>query len=392
MLTDFLLKLTTNKNTNFSDNKIRGKVGYLAGIVGIVVNSILFIIKLIIGISISSIAVLADAFNNLSDAASSVITIIGFKLSNLPPDKEHPYGHGRIEYLSALIVAFMVMLVGFQFIKTSINRIIHPKVVVFELIPFVILLISIFFKIWLSIFNKKLGDKISSSTLKATSADALGDVFTTSVVVVSLLASLFTNVPIDGYIGDLIALAILYAGFNLVKETISPLIGEAPSEELINSIKNGVLSYEYITGVHDLIVHNYGPGRTMASIHAEFPANINVMDIHEVIDKAERELSEKLELHLVIHMDPISIDTKEIIKTRNEVEEIIKDNPIIKSIHDFRIVGEGNKKNLIFDIVIDASKLSKDITEKSIKFDVLNAIKKNSPQYNCIITIDKEYQ
>ncbi len=392
MLTDFLLKLTTKGNTDFSDNKIRGKVGYLAGIVGIVVNSILFIIKLVIGISISSIAVLADAFNNLSDAASSVITIIGFKLSNLPPDKEHPYGHGRIEYLSALIVAFMVMLVGFQFIKTSIDRIIHPKAVVFELISFIILLISIFFKIWLSIFNKKLGDKISSSTLKATSTDALGDVFTTSVVVVSLLASLFTDVAIDGYIGVLIALAILYAGFNLVKETISPLIGEAPSEELINSIKNGVLSYEYITGVHDLIVHNYGPGRTMASIHAEFPANIGVMDIHEVIDKAERELSEKLELHLVIHMDPISIDTKEIIKTRNEVEEIIKDNPIIKSIHDFRIVGEGNKKNLIFDIVIDANKLSKDITEKSIEHDILSAIKRNSPQYNCIITIDKEYQ
>lgn len=391
MLTDFLLKFVTKGNTNFSDNKVRGRVGYLSGVVGIVVNLILFIIKLTIGIIVSSIAVLADAFNNLSDAASSIITIIGFKLSNLPPDKEHPYGHGRIEYLSALIVAFMVMLVGFQFIKTSINRIMHPKAIVFEWTPFIVLLVSIFFKIWLSIFNKKLGDKISSSTLKATSTDALGDVFTTSVVAASLLTSLFTDLPIDGYIGVFIAIAIIYSGFNLVKETISPLIGEAPDEELINSIKKGVLSYEYITGVHDLIVHNYGPGRTMASIHAEFPANINVMTIHEVIDKAERELSEKLELHLVIHMDPISMDTKEIVKTRNEVEEIIKDNPIIKSIHDFRIVGDGNK-NLIFDIVIDANKLSKDITEESIKLNIINAIKKNNPQYNCIITIDREYQ
>lgn len=219
----------------------------------------------------------------------------------------------------------------------------------------------------------------------------LGDVFTTSVVAVSLLASLYTDVPIDGYIGILIAIFILYAGFSLIKETISPLIGEAPDEELINSLKNGVLSYEYITGVHDLIVHNYGPGRSMASIHAEFPANINVITIHEVIDRAERELSQKLELHLVIHMDPISVDTKEIIKTRNEVEEIIIDYPFIESMHDFRIVGEGNKKNLIFDIVVDANKLSKDIEEENIKLDISNAIKKTNPMYNCIITIDKEY-
>ena len=322
MLIDYLLKLATKGNTDFLDNNVRGRVGYLAGIVGIVVNMFLFILKLTIGIVVSSIAVMADAFNNLSDAASSIITIVGFKLSNLPPDKEHPYGHGRIEYLSALIVAFMVMIVGFQFIKTSIDRIINPKPVVFEWIPFVLLLVSISFKVWLSFFNKKLGNKISSSALKATATDALGDVFTTSVVVISLFASRLTNIPIDGYIGALVAIAIIYAGFSLVKETISPLIGEAPDEELKKSIKDGVLSYEYITGVHDLIVHNYGPGRSMASIHAEFPAD---MDIHEVIDRAERELSEKFELHLVIHMDPVSVETEEIIETRNEVNKIIKD-------------------------------------------------------------------
>lgn len=391
MLIDYLLKLATKGNTDFLDNKVRGRVGYLAGIVGIVVNLFLFIIKLAIGIVVSSIAVMADAFNNLSDAASSIITIVGFKLSNLPPDKEHPYGHGRIEYLSALLVAFMVMIVGFQFIKTSIDRIINPKPVVFEWIPFILLLVSISFKVWLSFFNKKLGDKISSSALKATATDALGDVFTTSVVVISLFASRFTYIPIDGYIGVLVAIAILYAGFSLVKETISPLIGEAPDEKLKKSIKDGVLSYEYITGVHDLIVHNYGPGRSMASIHAEFPADINVMAIHEVIDRAERELSEKFELHLVIHMDPVSVETEEIIETRNEVNEIIKDNPSIKSIHDFRIVGKGEKKNLIFDIVVDGSKLDKNTTEEDLKHDISDAIKENNPQYNCIITIDKEY-
>ena len=391
MLIDYLLKLATKGNTDFLDNNVRGRVGYLAGIVGIVVNMFLFILKLTIGIVVSSIAVMADAFNNLSDAASSIITIVGFKLSNLPPDKEHPYGHGRIEYLSALIVAFMVMIVGFQFIKTSIDRIINPKPVVFEWIPFVLLLVSISFKVWLSFFNKKLGNKISSSALKATATDALGDVFTTSVVVISLFASRLTNIPIDGYIGALVAIAIIYAGFSLVKETISPLIGEAPDEELKKSIKDGVLSYEYITGVHDLIVHNYGPGRSMASIHAEFPADINVMDIHEVIDRAERELSEKFELHLVIHMDPVSVETEEIIETRNEVNKIIKDNPSIKSIHDFRIVGKGEKKNLIFDIVVDCSKLGKNTTEEDLKHDICDAIKENNPQYNCIITVDKDY-
>lgn len=391
MLINYLLKLATKGNTDFLDNEVRGKVGYLAGIVGIVVNLFLFIIKLTIGLIVSSIAVLADAFNNLSDAASSIITIVGFKLSNMPPDKEHPYGHGRIEYLSALIVAFMVMIVGFQFIKTSIDRVINPKPVVFEWIPFVLLLVSISFKIWLSFFNKKLGDKISSSALKATATDALGDVFTTSVVVISLFASRFTRIPIDGYIGVLVAIAIIYAGFSLVKETISPLIGEAPDEELKKSIKDGVLSYEYITGVHDLIVHNYGPGRSMASIHAEFPADINVMAIHEVIDRAERELSEKFELHLVIHMDPVSVETEEIIETRNEVNKIIKGNPSIKSIHDFRIVGKGEKKNLIFDIVVDSSKLDKNTTEEDLKHDICDAIKKDNPQYNCIITVDNDY-
>jgi cation diffusion facilitator family transporter len=391
MLIDHLLKLATKGNTDFSDNKVRGKVGYLAGIVGIVVNMFLFILKLTIGIVVSSIAVMADAFNNLSDAASSIITIVGFKLSNLPPDKEHPYGHGRIEYLSALIVAFMVMIVGFQFIKTSIDRIINPKPVVFEWAPFVLLLVSISFKIWLSFFNKKLGDKISSSALKATATDALGDVFTTSVVVISLFASRLTSIPIDGYIGALVAVAIIYAGFSLVKETISPLIGEAPDEGLKKSIKDGVLSYEHITGVHDLIIHNYGPGRSMASIHAEFPADINVMDIHEVIDRAERELSEKFELHLVIHMDPVSVETEEIIEAKNEVNKIIKDKPSIKSIHDFRIVGKGEKKNLIFDIVVDSSKLDKNTTEEDLKHDICDTIKKDNPQYNCIITIDNDY-
>lgn len=389
-MTNFLISKVVGENPNFEDNKIREKIGYLGGIVGIIVNILLFLVKLSIGILVSSIAVMADAFNNLSDAASSLITILGFKLANRPPDREHPYGHGRIEYISALIVAFMVMLVGVQFIKSSIERILDPKSVVFQLVPFLILLLSIAFKIYLSIFSKKLGDLIDSTSLKATAADALGDVFTTIVVLISLVSANFTSLPIDGYIGLLVAILIIFAGLSLIKETVSPLIGEAPDQELINNIKESVLAYKYITGVHDLVVHNYGPGRTMASIHAEFPSNIDVMEIHEVIDRAERELSDKLDLDLVIHMDPISMDTEEIIESRKEVESIIEDIPEIQSIHDFRIVGKDKNKNLIFDIVIDGNNipLSED---KRIRDELIGKINEIRPDYNCIITVDREY-
>ncbi|MDF2877830.1 MAG: cation efflux family protein [Clostridia bacterium] len=391
MLTDYLFKKVAKGRTDFKDRHFRGQIGYLCGVVGIVINLILFFVKAAIGLLISSVAVLADAFNNLSDAASSVITIIGFKLSNKPADKEHPYGHGRIEYLSALIIAFLVILVSFQFIKTSIDRILNPAPVVFEWIPFILLFISIFFKLWLSLFNKKLGDKINSASLKATATDAMGDAFTTFVVVISFFAAQFTTFPIDGYVGCLVAIFILFAGLNLIKDTINPLIGEAPDKELVKDLTEGVLSYDYITGVHDLIVHNYGPFRTMASIHAEIPADISIMTIHEIIDKAERELSEKLRLHLVIHMDPICIMTEEMAKIKNEVMKIIKYNPLIKSMHDFRVSGECPKKNLIFDIVVDAHRLGKILSEEEIKTMIKQAIHEINPDYHCIITIDKDY-
>ena len=292
MLSNFLIRRFIKNSDNIADNKVRIAYGNLGGIVGICVNSLLFLIKLFVGIFAGSVAIMADAFNNLSDAASSVITIIGFKMANKPADAEHPFGHGRIEYLSALIVSFMVMLVGFQFVKTSFSKILNPEAVKFEFIPFILLLISIGFKLWLSKFNKNLGNKINSSALKAAGTDALGDVFTSSTVVISFLAAKFTTLPIDGYIGILVALAIIYSGFTLINETISPLLGEAPDPELVNNIIEMVLSYENIIGVHDLIIHNYGPGRVMASIHAEIPADINIMTIHDIIDKAEREISE----------------------------------------------------------------------------------------------------
>ena len=391
MFSNFLVKTFIKNSENTKDKDVRNRYGFLGGIIGIITNIILFAIKLSAGMLVSSIAVTADAFNNLSDAASSVITIAGFKMANRPADKEHPFGHGRIEYLSALIVAFMVMLVGLQFVKSSFEKIINPEATKFEWLPFILLIVSIFLKLWLSRFNKFVGEKINSSALKASSVDALGDVFTSTSVVISLLVSKFTSFHIDGYIGVIVALVIIYSGFSLVRETINPLLGEAPDPELVKDIETMMLSYDNIIGVHDLIIHNYGPGRCMASAHAEIPSDIDVITIHNIIDRAEREISEKLNIYLVIHMDPICLSDDEIRKAYNEVSKIIKYNPLIKSMHDFRIVGEGEEKNLIFDVVVDSKALSKVMSENELKDSIIKSIKELHPNYNCIITIDHDY-
>lgn len=391
MISKFLVKTFIKDFENTKDPKVRNKYGNLGGFVGITINFILFLIKFFIGMLVGSIAISADAFNNLSDAGSSIITILGFKMASKPADAEHPFGHGRIEYLSALLVAFLVMLVGIQFIKSSIERILNPTPVTFELIPFILLLISIGFKVWLSSFNKFVGNKINSSALKAAATDALGDVFTSSTVVISFLLSKFTSFPIDGYIGVLVALAILYAGFELVKETLNPLLGEAPDPELVNDICEKVLSYPLISGVHDLIVHNYGPGRIIASIHAEIPSDKDIMEIHNVIDMAEREVSRDLNIHLVIHMDPICIITDEIKETWDYVEKVLRKYPEIKSMHDFRIIGEGDTKNLIFDIVVSPSIASKRKEKEQMLKNIKEAIHSEHPQYNCVITVDYDF-
>ena len=388
MFSNFLVKRFVKDSENVSDIKVRGAYANLAGVVGIITNLILFIIKLSVGLLSNSVSILADAFNNLSDAASSIITIVGFKMANKPADAEHPFGHGRIEYITAMIVSFMVMLVGLQFVKTSFQKIINPTPVTFELLPFILLLISIGFKFWLSKFNKSIGNKINSSTLKATATDAMGDVFTSTTVVISFLISKFTTLPIDGYIGIIVALAIVYSGFSLIKETLNPLLGEPPDPVLVSNITDMVMSYENITGIHDLIVHNYGPGRIMASIHAEIPSNIDIMEIHHIIDTAEREISKKLNIYLVIHMDPICVDTDEIIEARNMVQDVLSKYKEIKSFHDFRVVGDHDKKNLIFDIEVSPTCLSNESNSAKLLSNIKNDIKEKSPEYKCVITVD----
>ena len=388
MFSNFLVKRFVKNYDNVSDVKVRGAYANLAGIVGIVTNLMLFIIKLSVGLFSNSVSILADAFNNLSDAASSIITIIGFKMANKPADAEHPFGHGRIEYITAMIVSFMVMLVGIQFVKTSFQKIINPTPVTFELWPFILLLISIGFKFWLSKFNKSIGNKINSSTLKATATDAMGDVFTSTTVVISFLICNFTTLPIDGYIGIVVALAIVYSGFSLIKETLSPLLGEPPDPVLVSNITDMVMSYDNITGIHDLIVHNYGPGRIMASIHAEIPSNIDIMEIHHIIDTAEREISKELNIYLVIHMDPICVDTDEIIEARNMVKDVLSKYEEVKSFHDFRVIGEHDNKNLIFDIEVSPTCLANESSSSKLLANIEKDIKEKAPEYRCVITVD----
>ena len=391
MISKYLIKKFIKNPENIEDKKTRNSYVYLGSVVGIICNLILSSIKITVGIVSGSVSILADGFNNLSDMASSVITMIGIKLANRPADKEHPFGHGRMEYLSALVVAFMVMLVGVQFIKSSIDRIMNPVPISFEMVPFILLLLSLIVKFWLSKFNKYVGEKINSSALKAASVDALGDVFTSGCVLISFVAAKFTTLPIDGYVGLVVSLAILYAGYSLVKDTISPLLGEAPDEDLVKAIKQGVLSYDNIIGVHDLIIHNYGVGKCMASIHAEIPSNIDLITIHEIIDSAEREISQKLDIYLVIHMDPMCIHDDKINALKGKVQNILLEFDAIKSMHDFRLTEGENKINLIFDIEVDAHNINTKAKEEKLRNDLIKEIKKLNPLYNCLITIDKYF-
>ncbi|TDT60968.1 cation diffusion facilitator family transporter [Fonticella tunisiensis] len=385
MLTSWIIKTFIPKNIN---NKRRA-YGYLGGIVGITVNILLFISKLLTGIILNSIAITADAFNNLSDVGSSVITIIGFKIADKPADKDHPFGHGRGEYIAGLIISFMVLLVGFQFIKSSYGRIVNPVRLSFDLVSFLILLLSIIAKAWLGTFNRRLAKEISSGALNASSFDSFSDVIVTSTVASSLLISRFTTFPVDGYIGLVVSAFILYAGYNLVKETISPLLGEAPDPELINAILDSFKEYKEIIGTHELIVHSYGTGKYIATIHAEIPSSIPVLEAHEIIDKAENKISKKLGILLIIHMDPVNTDDGEIEKTRSEIEEILKEFPEVISFHDFRFVGQNNYKNILFDIVV-SNKIRPEM-EKDYVNSIKRRIKEKYPDYNAIIGLDRDY-
>jgi len=389
LFTDLLIRIFVKDYKNTANREVRQRYGYLSGYAGIISNIILFLLKISIGLYLNSIAVMADAFNNLSDVGSSVVTIFGFMMSGKPADKEHPFGHGRFEYIAAMVVSLMVIVVGFEFVKSSIKKIVNPEELRFNIFTFILLLSSIAIKVWLAFFNRKIGRTIGSKVMEATAFDSLSDVAATSVVALSLLASRWIAVPIDGYVGLAVSIFILYNGYNLIKETLNPLLGEAPDENLVKSIIEKTLSYKGVIGIHDLIVHNYGPGRIVASIHAEMPYSMDIMEAHDIIDQAEKEISEELGLHLVIHMDPINTDDKLVQTAKAHVIDILKDFPHELTIHDFRVVGNEKHMNVIFDMVVPYEFKEKD--EKELIEEVKNAIKERHPNYDAIITIDRQY-
>ena len=332
---------------------------------------------------------MTDSFNNLSDAASSVISLVGAKLAAKPADKEHPFGHGRYEYIVALIVSFIILEVGISCFKTSIDKIFHPEDLNISLIALIILIVSVFVKIWLSLFNRKLGKKIDSKVLLATARDALGDVFVTSATIVSLLIYRFLDLNVDGYMGCIVAILVLWAGISVARDTIEPLLGEAVPEELYKEICEKVCSYEGIEGTHDLIVHSYGPARRMASVHAEIKNTLSIETAHEIVDKIEQDVIRDLNIFLVIHMDPIDTDNEAVQSTRKTISDAVKEKDPSASIHDFRMVSGTDQINLIFDLVLPYSYKKEEC--KKFTEDLEGKLKKIDQRYNCVITVEHSY-
>jgi cation diffusion facilitator family transporter len=388
-LTDILVKLFIKDYKNTENAKVRTSYGILSSLVGIACNILLFLTKLIIGMLINSISVMADAFNNLSDAASSIISFIGVKLAERPADKEHPFGHGRFEYISALAVAFIILQVGLQLFKGAVEKIMHPEEMSFNPILVGILVLSVLAKIWMSLFNRKLGKRINSTVMLATSADSRNDVLVTSATIVSTLFIAWTGINIDGYMGLLVSIFVMVSGFNIARETLEPLLGQAIEREVYQKITNMVESYEGICGTHDLIIHNYGPTHHMATIHAEVPNDIGFEHAHETIDRIERDVLEKLDIFLVIHMDPIEVNDTTVTEKKEMVLAIIHRLESKATIHDFRIVNGEHQINLIFDLVLPYS-YSK-VEEQRMLSKIIEEIRQKDPRYQCIITIENSF-
>ena len=351
-MTDFLVRTFVKDYKNTDDARVRTRYGLMASTVGICCNVVLFGAKLFIGLLVGSISVMADAFNNLSDAASSIVGFVGVKMAEKPEDEDHPFGHGRLEYIAAFIVACLVIQVGFSLFKTSLGKVLHPEEMTFRAVSIVVLLFSICVKLWMGWFNKTLGNRVHSAVMKATAADSMGDVITTSSTMFSVIVYGIWVLNIDGIVGLLVSLIVMWAGVNIAKDTLSPLIGEPIDANLYNEITKFVESYEGIVGSHDLIVHNYGPSKRMASIHAEVPNDVNIEVSHEVIDRIEREALRKFGIFLVIHMDPVETKNSRVMEFGCIIENVLKEIDPRISFHDFRMIEGVNQINLIFDLVV----------------------------------------
>lgn len=388
-MTDLLVKIFVKDYQDVEKVSVRTAYGVLASMVGIFCNVLLSALKMIIGMMLHSVSVTADAFNNLSDAGSSIIGLVGVKMAEKPADEDHPFGHGRIEYIAALIVSFLVIEVGFTFFKDSIGKIWEPEQLKFSLVSVVMLILSIGVKLWLGMFNKNLGKRIDSQVMMAAAADSLGDVITTSATILSILFWKITGFNIDGIVGLGVSLVVMWAGIGIAKDTLEPLIGEAAAPEDYRRIKSFVEKYDGIVGSHDLIVHNYGPGRSMASIHAEVPNDVSVEISHEIIDRIERDAEKEMGIFLVIHMDPIETKDKLVLNAKKEVERAVAETDPRSSIHDFRMVRGDGQINLIFDLVVPREYSEEQAN--TVMHELMERIQENDKRYQCMITMETSF-
>ena len=383
-----LAKIFIKDSQNTADSKVRVAYGYLCGAVGIALNILLFVGKIIAGTISGSVAVTADAFNNLSDAGSSIISLIGFRLASQKPDPHHPFGHGRFEYIASLIISIIIVLMGFELGKSSFEKIVAPQAVEYSAVTFAVLGVSVLVKLYMFFYNNSVGKKIDSATMRATAMDSISDAVSTGAVLISAVIAMFTNLALDGWMGLVVAAFIMVTGFKSAKETIDSLLGTPPSPEFVKQIEDMALQYDDIIGVHDMIVHNYGPGRTFVSLHAEVPSDGDIVAIHDTVDNAEREIAKELGCLVTIHMDPVDVHDEHTAQLREKVSEIIKQiNPDI-TFHDFRVVSGPTHTNLIFDIV---SPMDCGLSDQELADTIADKIHQCNESYFAVINVDKDF-
>lgn len=387
-MTKFLIQKFIKNPDDINNLKVRRNYGTLSSVVGIICNVFLFILKYIMGTLSGSISVVSDAFNNLSDSAGCMVTLLGYKLASKPADKDHPFGHGRMEYLTALTIAVLILIVAFELFRNSVNKIIHPEKLTFSLIVLISLLVSILIKLWMSFFNAFLGKKINSSVMLAAAKDSRTDVIATSATCIAVISSLYTNLPVDGIMGLVVSLFIFKSGIDIVKDTVDNLLGKPVDSDIVYAIKEMIGESDKIIGIHDLVVHNYGPGNMIGSLHAEVKSNEDFVFVHDMIDELERRIHKELNILMTIHMDPIETDNEQVNLSLDMIRNIILDIDPCLQIHDFRLVAGDTHTNLIFDIVVpyDCKYNNDDIKELIDK-----QLDKMEDNYYTVITFDREY-
>lgn len=387
-MTNLLIKLFIKDKDNIQNQEVRGKYAMLSSITGIVVNVLLSIFKIIIGAIANSMSIISDGLNNVSDAGSSIVTMIGFKMSQKKVDSDHPWGHGRMEYITALFVDILIILVGFELLQSSVEKIIHPELPSISNITIILLIVAILAKLWLFLFYRKIAKKINSAAIKGTAYDSISDSISTLAVLISAFVAKFAGISIDGYVSLLVSIFILITGFKAIKEIIDVLLGQKPDPDFVKDIQEFTKKYEEINGIHDIMVHDYGPGRKIVSFHAEVPANANILKAHDVIDQMEQDIFEEFGCITTIHMDPIVVDDEEINAMRKETEEIVKNINNEFSIHDFRMTDGGERINLIFDLVIPAGEK---IDVENLVNDVRKEIHNRNSKYYAVIKVEHSY-